>query len=207
MQSTRGAAILAAVAVLTGGLTACGDDSEPQESTTTASPIDRSTDSPSSSESSSSSGSETSSGDGSGDDAELPDDLPAEARKNTKEGAAAFGEYYYDAMADADHTGDTSDLRLLALDTCSPCKQAVTDIEADAKKGQTRSENPNTLTKVQASERPDSGYKVSMNVDVKPHHVYENGEIVSDVEATNYTLTQHVTWQDGKWQISDWVIS
>ena len=44
MQSTRGAAILAAVAVLTGGLTACGDDSEPQESTTTASPIDRSTD-------------------------------------------------------------------------------------------------------------------------------------------------------------------
>lgn len=207
MQSTRGAAILAAVAVLTGGLTACGDDSEPEESTTTASPIDRSTESPSSSKSSSSSESETSSGDGSGDGAELPDDLPPEARKNTKEGAAAFGEYYYEAVGEASHSGVTTDLAPLGDDECTPCSKVVSNIEQDAAKGQTRSAKPCSLSNVKAAERPDQGFKVSMTVDVKAHHVYENDKIIGDVEKTQYMLTEHVVWSGGRWHIADWVIS
>lgn len=208
MQSTRGAAILAAVAVLTGGLAACGDDSEPQESTTTASPIDRSTDSPSSSESSSSSGSETSSGDGSGDDAELPDDLPAEARKNTKEGAAAFGEYYYDALGEAALSGETSDLEMLEGKGCGVCATARENILEDAKKGWTRSKNPYSMTNVKATKRPDVGFKVSMDVAVAPHtRVDDKGKANGHVKATQYTLSEHVEWRDGRWQMLDWVVT
>ena len=103
MQSTRGAAILAAVAVLTGGLAACADDSEPEESTTTASPIDpsksSSTSSDSSSSSESSSESSTSSTSGEGKVAELPE----EAKAQTKEGAIAFNEWYHVFRTDEHH--------------------------------------------------------------------------------------------------------
>lgn len=205
MQFTRGAAVLAAAALLTAGLAACGED-EPVEptSSSTVSPLpgDSSTTSGSGSSTSSSSGSPSSS-----DGPEMPSDLPEAAREETKEGAAAFGKYYYEKFAEADHTGDTSDLTKLSLTSCPPCKQAITDIKADAKKGQTRSAKPNRLTNVKANPRPDKGYRVSMHVDTKAHHVYKNGEIIADVDAVQYTLTEHVVWQNGRWQIADWVIS
>ena len=208
MQSTRGAAILAAVAVLTGGLAACGADSEPQESTTPASPIDRSTDSTSSSESSSSSGSETSSGDGSGDDAELPDDLPPEARENTKEGAAAFGEYYLLTYGDAAKTGDVQDLQILAAKDCSVCMKAEQGIQDDKAKGWKRDKNPYTIIKSSATKRPDAGYKVRMDVSVAKHHrIDSDGDVNADIDATEYTVTEHVVWVDGRWQMMDWIVT
>ena len=137
----------------------------------------------------------------------MPSDLPDAALEETTAGATAFGKYYYEAMAEADHTGKTGDLAVLSLKSCQPCEQAVTDINADANKGHTRSPNPNRLTNVIATLRPDKGYKVSMNVDTKAHHVYKNGEIIADVNAAQYTLTEHVAWSKGRWQIADWVIS
>lgn len=201
MQSTRGAAVCAAIALIAGGLTACGED-KPVDPTTTASPVSVDTGSSTSNSSSSSSSSTSATG-----NVDLPKDYPAEAQKETKAGAAAFGKYYYEKMAEADHTGDTTELQQLSLGSCPPCKQAVTDINADAAKGQTRSADPNTLTDVNATKRPDKGFKVSMEVAVKAHHVYKDGEILADVKATKYTLTEHVVWSGGRWQIADWVIS
>ena len=206
MQSTRGAAILAAVAVLTGGLTACGDDSEPQESTTTASPIDRSTDSPSSSESSSSSGSETSSGDGSGGDAELPDDLQAEARENTKEGAAAFGEYYHTAFGDAAESGDTQLIESLRSPDCKACIAGEKQISDDKAKGWVRDSNPYSFSKLSATKRPDEGYKVTMDVKAKKHYrVDASGKRNATVKPVSFDLTQHVIWTGDHWTMNSWI--
>ena len=207
VQFTRGAAVLAAAALVTGGLTACGED-EPVDpsSSSTVSPLPGNSTTGSSSSSTTSSSSAASS-DSSGSSSDLPDDLPEAAKEETKEGAAAFGKYYYLKMADADHTGDTTDLATLGLDTCPPCAQSIKDIDADAKKGQTRSANPYRITNVESVARPDEGFKVSMDVDVKAHHVYKDGEVIGDVEARQYKLTEHVVWSDGRWQISDWVIS
>ncbi|WP_068324914.1 DUF6318 family protein [Janibacter terrae] len=199
MQFSRGAAALAATAVLTGGLAACGED-EPTEPTTTASPIEVD---PSSSSSSGPSVSPTSTGAG----AEMPKDLPAAARKETKAGAAAFGKYYYEAMGDASHTGETEELVKLSLKSCPPCEQVLDDIEADAKINRTRGEDPYRFANVRATKRPDAGYKVSMDVTVRAHKVYEDGKVIGSVDPLQYKLTEHVIWSNGRWQVSDWVIS
>lgn len=201
VQSTRGPAICAAIALMAGGLAACGED-EPTEPTTTASPISVDTESPSSSSSTSTS-SPTSSADG----ADLPSDLPAAARKETKEGAAAFGKYYYEAMGDASHSGKTDELVKLSAESCPPCEQVIKDIESDAKINRTRGEDPYRFTNLKASKRPDEGFKVSMNVQVLAHKVYENGKVIGSVDPRKYKLTEHVVWSKGQWQVSDWVIS
>lgn len=200
MQFSRGAAALAATAVLTGGLAACGED-EPTEPTTTASPIEVD---PSSSTSSGPSVSPSSAGAG----AEMPKDLPAAAREETKEGAAAFGKYYYEAFGDATDTGNTSVIEALHADDCGVCNTAVEGIKEDKGKGWTRSENPYTITNVRASKRPDSGYKVAMSVKVAAHtRVDAKGKSNAHVNATTYTLTEHIVWREGRWEMQDWIVT
>ena len=46
-----------------------------------------------------------------------------------------------------------------------------------------------------------------MDVNVKPHKVYQDGKVIGSVDAVDYKLTEHVVWQDGQWKIADWVIS
>src|SRR5690606_30464156 len=114
---------------------------------------------------------------------------PAAAKKNTKEGAAAFGKYYYEKLGEASHTGETDDLTTLGSQQCPPCDQVVSNIDADAKKGQTRSADPYSFSDLSAVARKDEGFKVSMTVKVKAHDVYEDGKDIGDVRATKYTLT------------------
>lgn len=203
MQFSRGAAALAATAVLTGGLAACGED-EPTEPTTTASPIEVD---PSSS---SSSGPSVSPSKGSSTDAgaDLPADLPAAAREETKEGAAAFGKYYYEAFGEATHTGNTAVIEKLDSDSCLVCSDGVTNIKTDAKKGWTRSVNPYTVRNVRVTKRPDEGYKVAMQVKVVAHKRLDaDGKANANVRAADYKLTEHIVWEDGRWQVKDWIVT
>lgn len=202
MHTTRGAALLAAAALTVSGLAACGDEGEPSESSSTASPSavgdDSSTDS-----SASESGSTSASGENSSDS---PDDFPASAKKKTKEGAAAFGKFYFLEYGEAAHTGDTSVIESIDSSDCLVCSNGVEEIEADKKKGFTRSKNPYTVRQVQATKRPDEGYKVSMKVKVAAHHRLDSkGEPNGDIDATSYTMTQHVVWENGQWQMANWV--
>lgn len=203
VQSTRGPAICAAIALMAGGLAACGED-EPTEPTTTASPISVDTESPSSS----ASGSSGSSSPASSDASDLPKDLPATAREETSKSAAAFGKYYLLAYGDAARSGNTSTLKKLDTSDCSVCSTAIENIKADKAKGWTKDKNPYTVSNVAASPRPDEGYKVSMDVKVASHHrVDSGGKVNGDVKATSYTVTEHVVWEDGVWQIKDWVVT
>lgn len=201
MQSTRGAAILAAVAVLTGGLTACGDDSEPQESTTTASPIDRSTDSPSSSGSSSSSGSETSSASGEGKVAELPE----EAKARTKEGAIAFNEWYWTQTGEALHTGDASTMLAYSA-KCAVCDNVAESVAENAENGIHMDKNPYSTTGATGRARDDSGYRVELTVKIARYsQVLNDGSKGKTADAGQFTTVSNTQWQGGHWVITDLV--
>lgn len=204
MQFTRGAAVLAAAALLTTGLAACGED-EPVEptSSSTVSPLpgDSTTSSSGSSDPSSSTSSASSS-----DGPEMPSDLPEAAREETKEGAAAFGKYYYETLGEAGHSGETTALEQMDTSDCKVCSTAIESINEEHAKGWSRDRNPYSVSDVKAVRRPDTGYKVSMNVKVAAHNrVDSNGEPNAKVKATEYTLTEHLIWQDGRWQMADWV--
>lgn len=208
VQFTRGAAVLAAAALVTGGLTACGED-EPVDpsSSSTVSPLPGNSTTGSSSSSTTSSSSAASS-DSSGSDGDLPEDLPEAAKEETKEGAAAFGKYYYEKFGEATDTGDTSELETLQAGECGVCATAVKGIQADKKKGWTRSENPYAITNVKATKRPDTGYKVAMDVRVAAHTREDaDGKENGHVDATAYKLTEHVAWQNGRWQMLDWIVT
>lgn len=191
------------------GLAGCGDE-EPTEPFETKEPTSQSSSSgasgSSTSESGSSSSGSSSSGGTSSDD--LPADLPEAAREETKEGAAAFGEYYYKALGEAAHTGDTKDFDSLAAQGCKVCTTTSTNIQEEAQKGWTRSVNPYSMTGVQATKRPDEGYKVRMSVKVKAHERLDSeGEANATVDATEYTLTEHVVWKSGRWHMKDWIVT
>ncbi len=63
------------------------------------------------------------------------------------------------------------------------------------------------MSGLQATKRPDSGYKVVMDVDVAKHRGLKNGKPYGTVDATQFHLTQHVIWRGGGWKIADWVVS
>lgn len=133
--------------------------------------------------------------------------MPAVARERTKDGAAAFGKYYYKQGGEAAKTGNVDRLKPLSLASCPPCNELVKSIEDDYKKGRVRGVNPYTLSNVKATKRPDRGYKVTMHVDVAAHKALEDGEAYGKVDATSYQLTEQVVWQNGAWKIADWSIS
>ncbi|MDN5717921.1 MAG: DUF6318 family protein [Janibacter sp.] len=138
----------------------------------------------------------------------MPSDLPDAAREETKAGAAAFGKYYYETFGNATDSGQTGDLEKLSADECKVCSTSVSGIQADMKKGWTRSENPYSITNVKAQKRSDSGYKVSMSVKVAAHTREDaNGKENGHVKATTYTLTQHVAWENDRWQMLDWIVT
>jgi len=222
----RGAVLLAA-AGMAGGLAGCGGGDEPTEPSTTVSPrtpagqgktSDASQGETSEASGSSSSGastdeSSTNSSEGGGSSGAsvgadgLPHDIAAVANKRNKEGAAAFGKYYYDQIGEASKSGDPSVAEAMALKSCPPCRSFVKNIRGNAEKGLKHAENPYTITAVESSKRPDSGYKVSMDVDVSQHVVYKNGQAYGEVDATSYHVTQHVVWRSGTWKVADWAIS
>lgn len=199
MHLTRRATALSAAALISTGLSACGDD-KPIEPGSTRQATPRS--SGSATPSSSASGSTLT-----GDKLSLPKDVPAAALKKTRQGAVAFGKYYYEQFGEADHTGDTTTISALASDSCVPCAEAVSAIDSDSADGQTRSANPYKISNVQATHDSDHGYNVTMTVHVRPHHVYKNKKVISDVDADNFTVTEAVVWNEGRWEVSDWSIS
>ncbi|MGO4130808.1 DUF6318 family protein [Janibacter sp. RAF52] len=209
MRFHRGTAACAVALVMVSGLAACGDE-EPTEPFETKEPTSQSSSSRASGSSSSGSGSSSSGSSSSGGTSsdDLPADLPEAAREETKEGAAAFGEYYYKALGDAGHTGDPATLELMDASECLVCSDVVAGIKEDEGKGWRRSINPYSMSNVEAKKRPDEGYKVSMAVKVKAHERLDsNGQANATVDATEYTLTEHVVWRDGRWQMLDWVVT
>lgn len=203
MHTTRGAALLAAAALTVSGLAACGDEGEPSESSSTASPsaVGSSSSSESSDpESTSSSKSEDTKGDG------KVVELPAAAKKRTKAGAAAFNEFYQDQAGEALKSGEIRTLEQYAksCDACATYRKGISDRAA---KGVTMNKNPNSVSEVSATKRSDSGYKVTLTIKADEYReVLKDGSLGRTAKPVTYKLITDTQWQEGHWVIRDSVL-
>lgn len=199
MQKIRGAALLAATALAASGLVACGGEEEPAESSSTASPSAPET----SSEASGSDTSGSSDGGGEGEVAELP----AAAKKQTKEGAIAFNEFYQHQLGESLRTGDTATIEEYTHD-CDVCENFNEKTKANRSKGITMDRNPYSAHNVTATPRVDSGMKVSMTVKSSGYsEVLADDSKGREAEPTSYKLVTDTQWHDGHWVIHDTVIT
>src|SRR5699024_8394675 len=138
----------------------CGEEGGPTESTTTASPRDKSsnssTESPTGSSSTSPGTSESSSGTATAQ-------LPEAATKKTKAGAIAFNEFYFVESGRALTTGETAPLEKYSQG-CAPCDDFLQIVEEATADGIRMNKNPTSVREATAKPRSDSGYRVELNI-------------------------------------------
>lgn len=201
MQKTRGAALLAATALAVGGLAACGDEGEPGEASSTASPS--AVGGESSSDSTSSSGSSSSGADGDREVAELPE----AAQKKTRAGAIAFNEFYQQQLGEALKSGSTTTLKKYTND-CDVCENFIQKTEDNDAEGITMDRNPYSAHNLSATARDDGGMKVTLKVKSSGYHeVLADGSKGRSADETSYTLVTDTQWHEGHWVIHDSVIT
>lgn len=202
MHTTRGAALLAAAALTVSGLAACGDEGEPSESSSTASPsaVGSSPSSESSDpESTSSSESEDTKGDG------KVVELPAAAKKRTKAGAVAFNEFYFDQTGEALRTGNPKALEQYS-NGCAACDTLAKGVRKDANRDVHMNRNPYSVHDSSARKRSDSGYRVEFELKVSEYsEVLKDGSKGRTADAMTMTIVTDTRWNDGHWELRDQV--
>lgn len=201
MQKIRGAALLAATALAVSGLAACGDEGEPTDASSTASP---SAPEKSSTTQASASESESSAAGGSTDEGEVAE-LPEAAKKRTKAGAVAFNEFYWEEAGKALHSGNPEVFDVYS-DGCVVCDEVADGVRSDAKKGIHMNKNPYSVSKSSGSARADSGYRVELTVNVAEYHeVLKNGSKGRTAKKLSMTVVSDTRWEGGHWIIKDQV--
>lgn len=203
MLKIRGAALVAATALVMSGVAACGDEGEPAESSSTASPsaVEPSSSSESSGSGSSSAPSESSGAEGDGEVVELP----AAAKEQTKEGAIAFNEFYQEQTGEALHSGQAATLEEYSQD-CRVCDGMVKRVREYAAKDITMNKNPNKVQDPKASKRADGGYRVELTVAASSYHqVLSDGSAGPTADAVTFTVVTDTQWTNGHWVIRDQV--
>lgn len=94
--------------------------------------------------------------------APTPPKLPAEARKPTTKGAAAFFRYFFDVVNYGYETAESGTLRSLGEKTCSFCSELIHDLDdARSNKGGFTGGQVTVVTAVAAPGNPRQGLLVS----------------------------------------------
>ncbi|MGN7246900.1 DUF6318 family protein [Janibacter anophelis] len=205
VQFTRGAAVLAAAALVTGGLTACGED-EPVDpsSTSTLSPLPGNSTSDASS-SSSSSDSSTSSSDSTSEPTN--EDVPALATEQSKAGAVAFTTYWFEESGQAVQDGDTAWIDKHADKSCAPCSDFIEGVEMEHEDGLRADRDPISVKDASGTKRDDGGYRVEFTM-VSPAYskVDKAGKVVHKIDPVSATVVTDTQWADGHWVLKDWIL-
>ncbi|UTT67258.1 DUF6318 family protein [Janibacter sp. CX7] len=206
----RPAALLAAMTLAVGALSACGGDDPDGDgsSTTTATPLDPSSSSSSSSGSESSSSS-SSSGSGSSTSTSAKGDapeLPAAAKEHTDEGATAFAKFYWSEGGEALKSGDTTTIRALASDECDVCATYAKAIERDARKGLHANVNPSRIGTASITDETENKSDRVVTLAVKDSEyelVDESGESTGVADPVSYDIQIYVDWEGSGWVVVD----
>lgn len=198
----RPAALMAATCLAISGLSACAGQGEGEEtSSTTVSPLpgDSTTSSSSSATSSTSSSSSSTKG---GDAAP---ELPAAAKKHTKEGAVAFAKFYWEETGRAQESGDTNGLSELISPDCTVCHSLIDDIDKDHDKGIHADRSPTKVTLALIATTTDgkSDEAATLNVTDQAHNFVDGAEAVGHVKETKYKSIVYVDWDEGSWVVVD----
>lgn len=196
------------------GLSACGDEGggESEAASSTASPSapekessgeESSSESESSSDDASESKSSGSTGESEGGDEVA--ELPAAAKKQTKAGAIAFNEFYWEQVGEAYRTGNLDVFEKYTRD-CAVCDNISSKVRDDDEAGTHMDKNPYSVRDSSASARTDSGFRVELTVDIEEYHeVLKDGSTGDSVESASFTTVSDTQWRDGQWEIRDQV--
>lgn len=199
----RPAALMAATCLAISGLSACAGQGDGEEtSSTTVSPLpgDSTTSSSSSSTSSTSSSSTSTKG---GDAAP---ELPAAAKKHTKDGAVAFAKFYWDEGGEALKSGDTKTISALSANECKVCQTYIDGIEKDAKKGLHADINPTQIGTSKVTEQTENraDYVVTLEANDKRYHLVDSqGKSTGQADPVAYDIQIYVDWEGSRWKVVD----
>lgn len=191
----RATGLLTATTLALAALTACGTDSEPDPTTSTASPIDKGTDEPSPSSSTTDSGS--------------PDgpDVPPGAKENTKKGAIAFTKLWFETAGAAIEGGDIAWVEDHTDKDCAACWSLIESIKSDQSKGLQADGDPIAVEEPSARKRPDGGYRVEFSTTYLAHDVVNSdGQVVESVKKDSATTVTNTHWTDDGWVLKGWII-
>jgi hypothetical protein len=105
--------------------------------------------------------------------------LPAQAKEDTPEGAAAFVKHYVDVFNYAARTGDVKELSRLSSPTCAPCSKYADEFEAIYSRGDRISERLWELRSDQVELVGDTQVNAGMKVNEGSIKFYRFGFKVS----------------------------
>jgi len=187
------AAVVLTIAVL--GLSACGDDDQPTQSsgpTPTASPsASPSTTSPSASASPSSSTTPAA-------------DVPAAAKARTEAGALAFLDFYFDEISSGYvHPANAPDLMAYSDKDCIACKKAQQSIDEYAKGGWSLKQAPLELRdEALATEVTADRVIINFTSVERAQTQYQNGKATTyKTKASTLKKGAALRWVNNTWQM------
>jgi hypothetical protein len=129
-----------------------------------------------------------------------PPDLPVEATKPTREGAAAFFRYFWAVYNHAYASLDTRTLRRIYEPTCKSCQGAVDDIEGAANRGSRFVGGTVAVTAVVVAPGvPAEGLLVNGVIDQRPAHaVASDGQRGATATGSSHQRVDAAAIWDGK---------
>ena len=132
-----------------------------------------------------------------------PADLPADARKHTPEGAAAFVKYYFEQVNLAWTTPDAGLLPALAEAGCKSCAGLQETAQSLVAKQHKYAAPPITVTKVKAFDGAPERQQF-VRVFIEQHEVSvvdQSGNVVDKDKAGQGARTASVLWVGESWQV------
>lgn len=207
---TRRLLTASAAAALVLGLAACGDDTG---GTITDPPSTIATDASDDGGASDGGGTGGSTG-GASDDGgttEAAPDIPAPdpadypgMDEETDEGAEQAFKYYFDTAFWGFQTGDATTLKAMTSDSCTSCKQLISDIEKNAESGSYWSQT--SVEEQLLSSKPSETYDVDATYGATLGEHTEPDPETGEDEATPpsaVAMSGGLSWSDGGWKIGD----
>lgn len=133
--------------------------------------------------------------------------LPEVAKTETKEGAIAFGSYWYQVLSYSYETGDVALLESLTPKTCAPCQKSVEAIKAWHSEGRWLIGGQISTPAVDSTfSKDDSGkYKVAVQVHQVPlSYVRSDGTIArTDPQAADQGNLLIVSYSTDSWRLDE----
>jgi hypothetical protein len=128
--------------------------------------------------------------------------LPTEAERADKAGAAAFVEFYWDAVNYAQATGDTELLKSLAIESCAGCNGGIEAISEIYRRGGRIVGGQQRVTESILTPTPSGGWTASITVHIARQRITGAGDLNQTSNPGTVDLLLAVNHQRGSWFVT-----
>jgi hypothetical protein len=128
--------------------------------------------------------------------------LPAEATPETKAGAEAFVEYYWDVVNYATFTGDVAKLKRLDQPSCQGCKGGIRFLEHVYSSGGRMVGGEYRVVRLEAAQSPSGDWAITTYTRVGLQRAVDAGELSETFPAGRGKWLMALTWFDGAWSVA-----